>query len=96
MRKWFGVVVVASALFLIDQAQGAIVQVSGGADFTGGSVFGIPRGSIFTLIGSLGLTTPAQSASGLPLPTSLNGVSVRIWGSASGSVFAECPLLLQR
>lgn len=91
MRKLLVVALVASTMPIFGQGSG-IGVVRGGADFSDGSLVGIPRGSIFTIEAD-GLAPSAQSASGLPLPVSLNGVSVRIWNTASGgNILAQCPL----
>lgn len=91
MRKLLVVALVASTMPLFAQGSG-IGVVHGGADFSDGSLVGIPRGSIFTIQAG-GLAPSAQSAAGLPLPVSLNGVSVRIWNAASGgNILAQCPL----
>lgn len=69
-----------------------MISVLGAADYSDAASVGIPRGSIFSIEGS-GLASSAVSASALPLPTTMNGVTVQIWGApAGGNALGVCPL----
>jgi len=73
-------------------AQGpSVVLVVGGADYSDAVSVGIPLGSIFTIEGS-DLAPSVAQATGLPLPTTLNGLTVQIWDSAGSAVLGVCPL----
>jgi len=74
-------------------AQGpTITSVLGAGDYNDAASVGIPRGSIFVIEGS-GLANSAVSAATLPLPTTLSGVTVRIWDApVGGNAVAVCPL----
>ena len=69
-----------------------MLSVLGAADYSDAASVGIPRGSIFSVEGS-GLAASAASAAALPLPTTLNGVTVRVWDApAGGNFLGVCPL----
>jgi uncharacterized protein (TIGR03437 family) len=86
----FAVPVVASVL---SQAQISLAMSSGvvvgAADNLDTESFGLARGSLFSYYGT-NLAPSAMSASGLPLPTQLNGITVTIV-TAAGQL--EAPLL---
>lgn len=88
---YFSIMSIASAT--ISFAQGPnILSVLGAGDYSDAASVGIPRGSIFVIEGS-GLAASNASATTLPLPTSLNSVTVRIWDSPTGgNLLTVCPL----
>jgi hypothetical protein len=68
----------AAGCFAQGPAFPSIGNVVGGADYTNAAYVGIPLGSIFTMMGGGLAPSPAQ-ATALPLPTSLNGATVKLW-----------------
>src|SRR6266498_3203587 len=76
-----------SALLLV-LAPWMHAQIVNSTDYSSGVAVGVPRGAIFTILGDNGARSTASAT--LPLPTNLNGVTVRI---SCGGADYDAPLL---
>ena len=81
---------VAAGCFAQGPTFPSIGYVAVGADYA--ALVGIPLGSIFSIVGGGLAPSPAQTTA-LPLPVSLNNVTVNLWDATSGGNFlGACPL----